>query len=554
MKDFNTSKNFSQPSNVGNQPENFPTGRISPRAQFYRFSLACGTTIEFKDIEAASLSYIPCTHEQPLFKFAHLWDSPTQINLDNFPDAHGWSMSDFKGVQIFTGAPTKRRRDGSDEYLTVLDVEVRLLERYPDLYQQIEQAYHHNIDGAPSVIQTKSGGRQFYCYVPNYHERKREFKDVRDNATLLEFLSDKCLARIDDRYRIETGSLLDIPTLSKEALLSIYHLIHSHATEHQVSNHPTQTVERSQLGDLEIRWDEKGASQYFPAAQCQATDHKDPLRKTVQFRKWDEGIKGVCYNCGESWWEVEPPPIAEPPTPEPIPPPIFSKIPELRTLAKQVGGGLSGWTWQYPGEVNGQPREQTNRHLYNPLLKQECPHCYENVPTYIDIARLTSGLHCPECNGHQLKPESISYSYLQYELERKPEQAIISDFEGYISDDPLLKEESLWNQGGIFHLGAPMGSGKTTLIYHRAREAAESGALTLIVVPRISLAKSVHTDLREDTGLGWRLNHEGSGKDKIGEYGAVTTPGRLPRLIKKIAKDGPKRPIRIFVDEIDFAR
>ena len=107
MKDFNTSKNFSQPPNVGNQPENFPTGRISPRAQFYRFSLACGTTIEFKDIEAASLSYIPCTHEQPLFKFAHLWDSPTQINLDNFPNAHGWKMKDFKGVQIFTGAPTK---------------------------------------------------------------------------------------------------------------------------------------------------------------------------------------------------------------------------------------------------------------------------------------------------------------------------------------------------------------------------------------------------------------------------------------------------------------
>ena len=553
MKDSNTSKNFSQPPSVGNQPENFPTGRISPRSQFYRFSLACGTTIELEDIEAASLSYIPCTHEQPLFKFAHLWDSPTQINLDNFPNVHGWAMSDFKGVQIFTGTPTKRRRDGSDEYLTVLDVEVRLLERYPDLYQQIEQAYHHNIDGAPFVIQTKSGGRQFYCYVPNYHERKREFKDVRDNAMLLEFLSDKCLARIDDRYRIETGSLLNIPTLSKETLQSIYHLIHPHATEHQVSNHPTQTVEQSQLGDLEIDWNEKGVSQYFPAAQCQVTDHRDQSRETVQFRKWDGGIKGHCYNCGESWWEVESPPIAEPPTPEPVPPPIFSKIPELWTLAKQVGGGLSDWTRQYPGIVNGQPREQIHRHLYNHSLKQECPHCQKSVPTYIDIARLISGPHCTECNGHQLKPEIITYSYLQYELGRKPEQAIISDFEDYISDDPLFKEESLWNQGGLFHLGAPMGSGKTTLIYHRAREAAEHGALTLIVVPRVSLARSIHSDLRKDTVLGWGLNHEGSGKDTIGEYGAVTTPGRLPRLIEKLAKDDPKRPIRIFIDEIDFA-
>ena len=553
MEDSNTSKNFSQPPNVGNQPENFPTGRISPRAQFYRFSLACGTTIEFKDIEAASLSYLPCTHEQPLFKFAHLWDSPTQINLDNFPDAHGWKMKGFQGVQIFTGKPTKRYRDGITEYLTVLDVEVRLLERYPDLYQQIEQAYHHNIDGAPFVIQTKSGGRQLYCYVPNYHEQKREFKDVRDKATLLEFLSDKCLARIDDRYRIETGSLLNIPTLSKETLQSIYHLIHPHATEHQVSGHPTQTVERSQLGYLDLKWNEKGASQYFPASQCQVTDHRDQSRETVQFRKWDGGIKGHCYNCGESWWEVEPPPIAEPPTPEPIPPPIFSKIPELRTLAKQLGGGLSEWTRQYPGIVNGQPHEQICRHLYNHSLKQECPHCHEQVTTYIDFARLISGPHCTECNGHQLKPEIITYSYLQYELERKPEKTILSHHQDYISDDLLLKEESLWNQKGLFHLGAPMGSGKTTLIYHRAREAAESGALTLIVVPRVSLAKSVHTDLREDTVLGWGLNHEDSGKDTIGEYGAVTTPGRLLRLIEKIAKDDPKRPIRIFIDEIDFA-
>ena len=248
----------------------------------------------------------------------------------------------------------------------------------------------------------------------------------------------------------------------------------------------------------------------------------------------------------------EPTPVASP-EPELIPPFIFSKIPELRTLAKQVGGGLSGWTWQYPGEVNGQPREQIRRHLYNPSLKQECPHCHEQVTTYIDIARLTAGPHCPECNGHQLKPEIITYSYLQYELDRKPHDAIISDFEGYISKDPLLGHEVLWEPGKILHLGAPMGSGKTTLIYQRTREAAESGALTLIVVPRVSLAKSVHADLREDTGLGWGLNYEGSGKNKIGEHGAVTTPGRLPRLLQKIAKANPERPIRIFVDEIDFA-
>ena len=247
----------------------------------------------------------------------------------------------------------------------------------------------------------------------------------------------------------------------------------------------------------------------------------------------------------------EPSPV-KPPASESIPLSIFSKIPELRTLAKQVGGGLSEWAWQYPGDGNGQPHEQIYRHLYNPSLKSVCPHCHEQVTTYIDIARLISGPHCSECNGHQLKSKIITYSYLRYELERKPHDAITSDFEGYISKDPLLEEEALWNQGRIFHLGAPMGSGKTYLIYQRAREAAESGAITLIVDPRVSLAKGAHADLREDTSLGWGLFYEGH-KGEIGKYGAICTLGWMPYLLKKIVKDYPDRPVRIFVDEIDFA-
>ena len=546
-----------------NQPQNENISHsVSHRSQLYEITLACGTKIPLQDLERSGLSYIPCTHEQPLFRYAHLWDSPTPINLDKFPQkAHGWAMNRMQGVQVFTGTPTKRVRNEIVDYLTVLDVEVSLLERYPDTYKQIEQVFYENIVGEAFVLQTKSGGRQFYCYVPNYHERKREFKDRDDGKMLLEFLSEKCLARLDDRYRILTGSLFDIPTLPKEALQSLYHLILPLATEHQVSNHPTQTVEKSQLGDLGIHWKENGQSQYFPMAQCQATEHRgDPSRKTVQFHKWDGGIKGHCYNCRESWWEVEPPPIPEPPDPEPIPPSIFSKTPELKTLANEVGGKLSGWTWQYPGTINGQSPEQLNRHLYNPFLNLECPDCHELVPTYVDIGCLTAGPHCPECNGgHQRKPEVISNSYLLYEQERKPDNAIISDHQGYIADDPLLQDEALWNQGGIFHLGAPMGSGKTTLIYKRAREASETDAITIVVVPRKSLAQSVHAELRTDTTLGWSLHYEGSEKRKsksekwkIGNHGAVCTLGVLPHLLKNVTKRH-NGFIRIFIDEVDFA-
>ena len=122
---------------------------------------------------------------------------------------------------------------------------------------------------------------------------------------------------------------------------------------------------------------------------------------------------------------------------------------------------------------------------------------------------------------------------------------------------PYSAEESLWNPARWFHLAAPMGTGKTTLIYQRAREAAETGAITIIVAPRVSLAKAIFNQLREDTTLGWGLFYEGSETDKpksqkrtIGQLGAVCTFGVLPHLIKKLKDE--KRPIRIFIDEVDF--
>lgn len=242
-------------------------------------------------------------------------------------------------------------------------------------------------------------------------------------------------------------------------------------------------------------------------------------------------------------------------------PAIFDTIPELATLARQIStDGLSTWARQYPGELNGQPREQKNRHLYNPLIKQDCPYCQEVVGTYLDYGRLTAGPHCPECNGHQHKPEVITNSYLQYELERKPSKVIRSDYEKYIADDPMLSDKALWDSGGIFHLDAPMGAGKTTLIYNRTRESYEAGdnVKTLIVVPRVSLAKSILSDLNEDVGMRYGINHKGSGKDRVGEYGAVSTMGRMAGVIETMI-DGYKEEnikdgkIRIFIDEVDFA-
>ena len=211
---------------------------------------------------------------------------------------------------------------------------------------------------------------------------------------------------------------------------------------------------------------------------------------------------------------------------------------------------LEPFTGEFPN--NGQPPEVNKRRNWSTAIFR-CDHCGSTAAYWIDRWELRQGYYCDGCHA-----DHKGTSYLAYELNRKPCDATISNFMGYIANDPLLKDEALWGHG-IFHLGAPMGSGKTTLIYQRAREAAESGALTIIIVPRISLAQAVHAELREDTTLGWSLHHEGSEKAKpksekwrLGQFGAVATIGMLPHLLQVIQQRHRERTVRIFIDEIDF--
>ena len=257
------------------------------------------------------------------------------------------------------------------------------------------------------------------------------------------------------------------------------------------------------------------------------------------------------------------------PSPDTDHPPHPRFSPELRKVSNHA--------FNIPS-TNGWQTGLTHRRLSAPNERQPCSLCGKLAVPEMDFVSLQAFLNCPTCGTDTPAP-----SYLQYELHRKTEDPIISDHQGYIADDPLLAEEPLW-ENGIFHLGAPMGSGKTTLIYQRAREAAESGACTIIIVPRRSLAEAAHAELaqqqlspsqwlplseiqiaqeahaelgRSDTTL-WTLFHEGSEKTKpkkerwkIGEIGSVATLGMMPHLIEK-ALTHSERPVRFFFDEIDF--
>lgn len=286
------------------------TRNVSDRSRFlsYGIRLADGERIKLSDLEACGISYVPCTHQSPLFKFADLWDRQAKVGLDSYPNAHGWKMSGMQGVQIMTGLPTYRPDEYSPDgyqYLTLLDIEARFIERYPDEFSTIERLLKESYLSEPCIIESKSRGQHFYFFC-DYLGSKIAFQDKSDEKMLVEIFSRKGLGRLDDRYRFIEGSILNPPTLPKATLETIYTHLNKAAEEKQPPSPDEATVvKRSQIKDKEILWSD-GRSQLFPQSYCQATTHRDQNHKAVQFFKRSGGVLGRCYNCDSRWYEIAP--------------------------------------------------------------------------------------------------------------------------------------------------------------------------------------------------------------------------------------------------------
>ena len=287
---------------------------------------------------------------------------------------------------------------------------------------------------------------------------------------------------------VEYLVVLDIESRLFTELEQIHQLFSNVAPEETASNTPTRIVERVEIGELHIEFDDKGQSQYLPLAQClSAVPHtRDQTCKSVRYTQGHGELIGFCFNC-EHEWRIPQLDVPQPHTDQSPSYRHFTK--ELRTVSTQVLGIPSTNNWQPRLEpLHSHPHiEPPNRRIYAQNEAVECKKCgHSHAVPSIDRYTLTAHHFCQHC-GH----DAEIGSYLKYELNRKLKNALISDYSGYLADDPLLAEESLWNTARWFHLAAPMGAGKTTLIYHRAREAAETGAITIIVVPRVSLAKAI---------------------------------------------------------------
>ena len=536
-------------------------------------TLKCGTVLRLADLETAGLSYVPCGQvggeDQPLFTYAHLWDHKKQVTLATFgKKANPWTLKQMTGVQLMTGAPTYKRASPVDDHLVDIDIEKHLIDEHPEIVDRILARYKSGCEGTPCIVKTKSDGLRLSAFSP-YLNRKRYFEN--EGGMLLEIFSEKGLSRLDGRYAMVEGSILDMPKLPKTALQDI-HAIISEVTPENRPAAAHKTVSESQIGDLRIRWNKDGRSQFFSATHCQATPH-DTTRKTVRFTKYADGsIDGKCFNCDGLWWEVPPAVdrhIEKAPAPIDIHTPSFRHwTPEERIVVKEIIGVSpdAGWTEGIPafatryanlhpmtGEfaMNGQPKAVEKRRVWSTAFGK-CAQCGGITADWVDRHLITAGRYCDAC-----QTDTLIGSYLQWELARKLPNSIISAHQGFLGDDPEFRDFRLWEPARCTHLGAGMSTGKSTEIYkYMVALAMQQLGVGIIAPPRISLARFLAYQLRKRHGKqAWGLWYEGSGTSEqyIGTYGAIVCLPSLSRAVAEAYASGlDASNLYVAIDEVDF--
>lgn len=536
-------------------------------------TLKCGTTYRLADLEAAGFSYVPCGQvdgkDQPILPWSHHAAIKRQVTFADYgKKANPWTLNRMTGVQIFTGYPTFR----DNKHLVDIDIEAHLIKAFPEIYTEIMSLWHDAVDRPACVIGTKSGGRRLSAFC-EYLDKKYAFKDAETDEMALEIFSIRGLSRIDNRYEILEGSLLDIPEVEKSVLQNIYHLL-SNADgigEPQQVASERKVVGESQIGDLDIQWDAKGRSQYFPTMHCRETHHKSN-RDEVRFTRYHDGsVDGKCFNCGGLWWEVSPtdallkkaPPVEVDTTPS-----YRHWTSEERTIVREVLGtspdagwkdGVPAFTTKYDklypitGEfaLNGQPSEVEKRRVWSTEFGK-CESCGGMTAHWVDRYLLTVGRYCDSCH------EDVTIgSYLEWEMTRKLPNSIVSEHQGFLGDDADFQDFRLWQPQTISHIGAGMATGKTTEISKEiASLSAQRLGIGIIALPRIALCQFLAHQLRKQHGQrAWGLYHEGSGQQNqfIGTQGAVVCLPSLARAVEQAYAIGiDAASLYLAIDELDF--
>ena len=207
-------------------------------------------------------------------------------------------------------------------------------------------------------------------------------------------------------------------------------------------------------------------------------------------------------------------------------------------INKETKKKVPRWTTRYSNlesftnsfKMNGEPEECHKNRIYSTLKDiTPCSSCGGSKITFIDRAQLTGCNLCEKCHK-----EEVVVRYLDIELRRSLTNTIKCDSdEKYLQNDPAVKDFELWTPGQLCALRAAMRVGKTTWILEEGiRLAKEENRHLILVVPRVSLAKSIYYGLtnKRFSNKDWGLYHEGVEKEfrRPGRLGTICC---LPSLI-----------------------
>lgn len=567
-----------------------PLKSVRTRWQHRAVSYAAGKTINPERLTKAGLGFLPIkANGYSVEKYG----KEAGKNWNTTYGVADWKITSWYksyGIQVYTGEPSG--------YLTDLDFEYAIIRDHPQAFLDT-LARLCALTENPLLVISKSGGLRFSCRTPEYTHRKKEQKAVatwenhhQEKNLYLEIFGEKGLSRYDARYEIYTGCLLDIPVIDYEAILKIVDDLRSQIGEPRpektklTSKHKKPSKKHNTVsGDAPIKivdglpqdiaWHKRKDGSFESVRgdyPCQVTKHTKSHGAAQYYRQTDGHIDAYCHNCRQPWIVKkastvqrlidEAPPVEIRETPSF---PYFTT--EERTVVRDVLGISpdAGWHGQTPVfstkyehlykltnkfALNGQPSEVEKRRVWSTLFGN-CKLCGAVTAKWVDRYLLIAGLYCDGCH----KDYHLG-SYLELELLRTLENSIVSDYHGFIGNDPEFEDFRLWEPQVLTHLGAGMSTGKSTEIY-KAMIALASQEIGkgIIAVPRVSLARFLAHYLRRRDGYGaWGLWHEGVRRaDRfIGEYGAIVCLPSLPRAVHAATDDGVEQ-LHIAIDELDFS-
>ena len=579
----------------------------------YQISHSGNKKVRTSDFERAGFSLMPTKSDgNPAVRYRKYWNTRRKAR-----DWGHNAWRDAYGIKIFTGEASRKEIDGTTYYPICWDIEEGLLIEHPEIFEKIVH-WAIAIPDASLVI-SKSGGLRINAWVPFVRDKKeqmvsrREWRDPNDpettkGTTYAEIISGKGLARIDERYLLAKGRIDEFPVYSEEKFMEPFawlkplddRIQKRSATAEAI---PDRIQKRSAMAEAIPALDERlpdGLSwrpgdKFLISIQRYDCKHNHKSNPTCEYRKHDNGtITKWCWACNTSWKVVEgnkrtnTAPITssdrrgiEPVTVLPpdhsiltsAPPIEVRESPSFRHFSAEeravVSNVLSldpdaGWHGQTPAftpkyeylypltqklALNGQPSEVEKRRVWNTQFGS-CEVCGAITAQWVDRYLLTAGLYCDGCH----KDYHLG-SYLELELNRKLPNSIVSEYQGFLGDDPEFADFRLWQPGFMTHFGAGMATGKTTEIIKKMIAFAIQGlGKGILAVPTVSLARFLAHYLRSLYGYrSWGSWYEGCHKSEkfIGDFGAIVCLPSLPQAVKS-ANDAGVQRLYIAIDEVDF--